>query len=85
MLASGGALSVEPAAGPGYDYTVTLKNAKDIGFNPDVKAERDAMALSFIAKQCPQAAIVKEDVVETGSNILGASRSYFMRIRCRPA
>jgi hypothetical protein len=85
MLASGGALSVDPTPGPGYDHTVAIKNAKDIGFDPNVKTERDAMALQVIAQQCPGAQVVKEDVVDMGQNVLGPSRNYYIRIRCRPA
>lgn len=85
MLASGGALSIEPSSVPGYDYTVAIKSGRDIGFNPDNKAERDAMALSYAAKQCPGGQIVKEDVIDMGSNVMGPVRHYFMRIGCRPA
>jgi hypothetical protein len=85
MLMSGGALSVDPTPGPGYDHTVALKRANDIGFDPNVKEQREAMALRAIANQCPAAQIVKEDVVEMGQNIMGQTRNYFIRIRCRPA
>lgn len=85
MLASHGALSIEPSLSPGFDYTVAIKSGRDIGFNPDNKAERDAMALSYAAKQCPGGQIVKEDVIDMGSNVMGPMRHYFMRLRCPPA
>jgi hypothetical protein len=85
MLANGGALSIEPSSVPGYEYTVAIKSGRDIGFNPDNKAERDALALSYAAKQCPGGRVVKEDVIDMGSNAMGPLRHYFMRLRCPPA
>jgi hypothetical protein len=86
LLESSNALRVEPTSGPGYDYTVVVKNVKDIGYNPDIKADRESVALRAIRTQCPAGVIVKEEVVETGTYLLGnPSRDYFMRIRCRPA
>jgi hypothetical protein len=86
LLENQNALRVEPTSGPGYDYTVVVKNVKDIGYNPDNKADRESIALRAIGTQCPSAVIAKEEVIETGAYLLGnPSRDYFMRIRCRPA
>ncbi|MCP1550721.1 MULTISPECIES: hypothetical protein [Methylorubrum] len=85
LLENQNALRIEPTSGPGYDYTVVVKNVKDVGYNPDNKADRDDIALRAIAAQCPNAAITKEEAIETGTYLLGnPSRDYFMRIRCRP-
>lgn len=86
LLENQNALRVEPTSGPGYDYTVVVKNVKDVGYNPDNRADRESIALRAISTQCPSAAIAKEEVIETGTYLLGnPSRDYFMRIRCRPA
>ena len=86
ILENSNALRVEPTPGPGYDYTVVVRNVKDIGYNPDNRADREGIARMAIQPQCPSAALVKEDVIEKGEYLLGnAAREYFIRVRCRPA
>lgn len=81
-----GGIKLTPTAGPGYDHTVEIKNGLDFGYDPDVKAQRDDIALKTIAAQCPAAVIVGEDSIKHGEALTGRARlTYFMRMRCRPA
>lgn len=81
-----GGIKLTPTAGPGYDHTVEIKNGLDFGYDPDVKAQRDDIALKTAAAQCPAGVIVSEDSIKHGEALTGRiGRTYFMRIRCRPA
>lgn len=77
------ALRVEPSSTPGADYVVTLRNLIDIGYNPDDKPTRDAVALRTLREQCPRGQVVGETVIATGTYLDGRpSRTYSMRIKC---
>ena len=67
MKEGSGDISVQPASSADYDYLVMLKNRWDIGYEPDRKADRDAMALRYMKSQCPAATIAGEtESVDSG-------------------
>lgn len=77
MMDQYGQISVAKAQLPGVDYVVSVKNAKDIGVDPDDKPTRDRMVMFYIKRQCPDARIVGEDAIETGM-----FRTYQVRVKC---
>lgn len=83
ILESSNAISVAPASGPGHDFVVSIRNIKDIGYDPDDKPVRDATALQMMRAQCPAGRVVGETVLNTGAYMLGnPSRTYLVQVRC---
>jgi hypothetical protein len=86
-LVGAGALRVEEVApGRGYDYAVTIRDAPGFGYDPGDRAAREALAAQAAGRTCAAPLIVGETQLATGSAALGtATRSYVVRVRCRPA
>ena len=85
VLENSNAVRVDQAS-PGlpYDYVVSVRNVKDIGYDPDTKETRDDMALRMMRDQCPGARIFGETVINTGQFLLGnPARTYAIQIKCR--
>lgn len=63
-----GKTRIEPTNIAGADYVVHIRNQVDIGFgfDPNVRSQRNAIALRTMAAQCPNGTIVKEDAIELG-------------------
>jgi hypothetical protein len=81
-LENGGNLRIEPLAGG--DYQVRIRNVVDFGYDPDVKADRDRIALAALQTQCPAARVIGEDRIATGAWATGRpSIEYLVRLRCR--
>lgn len=77
------ALSVAPASSPTHDFVVSIRNVKDPGYDPDIKATRDATALSALKTQCPGGRVVGETVIDTGTYLLGnPARTYAIQVKC---
>jgi hypothetical protein len=85
MLEGYGDVTVNATPGPGYDFTVSLKNKVDFGYDPDDPESRKNTALQFARHQCPEPAIVGENMVTTGKYLTGKdSRVYSVQIKCGP-
>lgn len=83
LLEQDGALRVSPSANPAANYTVSIRNIADVGYNPDDKAVRDKLALDYLRTQCPSGRIVGETVLETGEYLLGRpARTYAIDVKC---
>lgn len=83
LLEHDNALSVAPAQSPTHDFVVSIRNVKDFGYDPDDKGTRDRTALQALAAQCPNARVVGETVIETGTYLLGnPSRTYAVQVKC---
>lgn len=66
-----------------YDYLVTIRNGADLGINADDQGARDRMALLALKNQCEAPQIIKEIVVNGGSQLLGgANRTYQLQVKC---
>lgn len=84
-LESGGALRAEPSTRPGSDYVVHVKNTIDFGYDPDDKAIREKYALELMKTECPNARVVDEGVITTGTYLTGRpSKTYSLYIKCSP-
>lgn len=74
---------VERSPSPEYDYLVSIKNGKDLGIDANNQLARDQMALLALKNQCEAPQIVKEFVVNSGSDLFGsAERTYRLHIKC---
>lgn len=83
LLEADNALSVAPANSPTHDFVVSIRNVKDIGYDPDDKATRDRTAVQAMQAQCPSARVVGETVITTGTYLLGnPARTYAIQIKC---
>ncbi|MFN3656795.1 MAG: hypothetical protein ACK4UO_06045 [Pseudolabrys sp.] len=83
-LMKNGELQINKAAGPsGADYVVTVRNVWDFGYDLEIKADRDRMAIAAMLDQCPKARIVDENKIENGTTGLGRQlRTYEILIKC---
>jgi hypothetical protein len=86
----GGKVRIDPTNIAGADYVVQIRNEVDIGFgfNPNIREQRNSMALRALKTQCPAGHIIKEDVIELGGPgglipIGGDIRTYLMYVKCR--
>jgi len=83
MLENSNALQIEPSQVPGADYVVRMKNLVDVGYDPDNPETRKSTALRAMKAQCPNAAIVGEQVIDKGTYAVGRpAREYFIQIKC---
>lgn len=83
MMEQEGVVSVMPANSPDADFTVSIRNQQDFGFHPDIKENRDRIALDYLRSQCPAGRVVGESMVNTGQFLTGApARTYFVRVKC---
>jgi hypothetical protein len=75
-------------ASPGkpYDYIVHVRNIPAIAYNPEVREDRDRMAVKALRGQCKAGRIVGEDKLDT--EIWGITSSYpdyVVLVKCRNA
>jgi hypothetical protein len=66
-----------------YDYIVHVQNTFSIGYNPQVRADRNRMALRVLKGQCRAGQIVGEDKIIT--EIWGVTSSppdYIVLVKC---
>jgi hypothetical protein len=69
--------------GSAYDYVVHIRNTYAIGYNPEVKSDRHAMALKSVHGRCRSARIVDEQM--RNPEIYGITSSfpdYLVMLRC---
>ncbi|MFN3853087.1 MAG: hypothetical protein ACK4M0_01715 [Phreatobacter sp.] len=84
MMEGEGVFRVGPSPSPDSDYVVSIRNAKDFGFDPDIQESRNHMALNLLRHQCPAGSIVGETAITTGHDILGRPIiTYAIRVKCR--
>jgi hypothetical protein len=70
-------------AGRPYDTIVHVQNTFSIGYNPEVRTDRNRMALRVLKGQCRAARIVGEDKIDT--EIWGLTSSlpdYIVLVKC---
>jgi hypothetical protein len=79
-----GLVRVEQAsAGQPYDYIVHVQNTHSIGYNPEVREDRDRMALQILRGQCRAGRIVGEDKIITEIWGITSSRpDYIVLVKC---
>ena len=84
FAASEGQLQVDPVQADDHDYVVRVGNVGDIGYDPDVPETRQTIALSAVKAQCPNAAIVGEQAVQTGNIPLRGKPAitYHIKVKC---
>jgi hypothetical protein len=81
---AGELVRVEPAsAGRPYDFIVHVQNTYAIGYNPEVREDRNRMALRILRGQCRSAWVVGDDKIDT--EIFGITTSrpdYIVLVKC---
>jgi hypothetical protein len=79
-----GLVRIEQAsAGRSYDYVVHVQNILSIGYNPEVREDRDRMALQILRGQCRAGRIVGEDKIITEIWGITSSRpDYIVLVKC---
>lgn len=83
LLEAENAVRVAPSGVPDSDFTVSIRNVVDFGFDPDDQATRNRTALDFLKTQCPQGRVVGETIIDTGAYLTGRpSRTYAIRVKC---
>jgi hypothetical protein len=79
-----GLVRIEQAsAGKSYTYIVHVQDTLSIGYNPEVREDRNRMALRVLKRQCPAGRISGEDKVIT--EIWGVTSSppdYIVLVKC---
>jgi uncharacterized protein (DUF58 family) len=75
---------VEPAsAGRPYDFIVHVRNTYAIGYNPEVREDRNRMALRILRGQCRSARVVGDDKIDTEIFGITSSRpDYIVLVKC---
>jgi hypothetical protein len=83
LLEKDNVLQVEPSQTKEFDYVVRLKNAVDVGFDPDNPETRKETVLRAMRSQCPGARVLGERVIDKGTYLGGRpAREYFIQIKC---
>jgi hypothetical protein len=72
-------------ASPGlsYDYIVHVRNTYAIGYNPEVRADRNRMALRMLRGQCRSPRVVGDDKIITEIWGITTTRpDYIVLVKC---
>jgi hypothetical protein len=79
-----GVVRVEQASvGKPYDFVVHVKNAPEIGYNPEVPEDRRRQALALVKRDCPAARVVGQDTIITEIyGITSSKPDYIVLVRC---
>jgi hypothetical protein len=79
-----GLVRIERAsAGTSYDYVVHVQNTYGIGYNPQVRADRNRMALRALKGHCRAGQIVGEDKIITEIwGITSSPPDYVVLVKC---
>lgn len=62
--------------------TLTIFNARDIGYDYDDAADRAALVAGLLANQCGAPAIEATRVTLTGTPLLRQGKVYTLKVRC---
>lgn len=82
-LQHSGALRVERAEVPEYQYKVHIKNLSDFDWDPDARADREKAMRSVLAQNCTSPQVVDESYLDTGTYLTGKPiRTYTMKVKC---
>ena len=69
--------------GKPYDYIVHVLNTYAIGYNPDVREDRNRMALKLLRGQCRAPRVVGDDKISTEIWGITSSRpDYIVLVKC---
>ncbi len=79
-----GLVRIEQAsAGKPYDTIVHVQNTFSIGYNPQVRADRNRMALRVLKGQCRAGQIIGEDKIITEIwGITSSPPDYVVLVKC---
>jgi len=73
----------QASAGQPYDYIVHVQNTYAIGYNPEVREDRNRMALRILRGQCRAGRVVGEDKVITEIwGITSRRPDYIVLVKC---
>jgi hypothetical protein len=73
----------QASAGQPYDYVVHVQNTYGIGYNPEVREDRNRMALRILRGQCRAPRVVGDDKIITEIWGIGGSRpDYIVLVKC---
>ena len=73
----------QASAGLPYDYIVHVLNTYEIGYNPDVREDRNRMALKLLHGQCRAPRVVGDDRISTEIWGITSSRpDYVVLVKC---
>jgi hypothetical protein len=71
------------SAGKPYDYIVYVQNTHSIGYNPEVREDRNRMALKMLKGQCRAGRVVGDDKIITEIWGITSSRpDYVVLVKC---
>jgi hypothetical protein len=71
------------SAGKSYDYVVHVQNTFSIGYNPEVRTDRNRMALRVLKGQCRAGQVVGEDKIITEIwGITSSPPDYIVLVKC---
>ena len=71
------------SAGKPYDYIVHVQNTHSIGYNPEVREDRNRMALKILKGQCRAGRVVGDDKIITEIWGITSSRpDYIVLVKC---
>jgi hypothetical protein len=66
-----------------YDYAVHVRNTYDIGYNPEVRQDRQRMALKALRGQCRTARVVGENKIDREIwGITSTLPDYVVLVKC---
>ena len=79
-----GLVRIEQAsAGKSYDYIVHVQNTFSIGYNPEVRVDRNRMALRVLQRLCPAGQIFGEDKIITELwRVTSSPPDYIVLVKC---
>jgi hypothetical protein len=70
-------------AGKPYDYVVHVQNTYSIGYNPEVREDRNRMALKILKGQCRAGRVVGDNKIVTEIWGITSSRpDYIVLVKC---
>lgn len=86
MMLSHGELRVDKTTAATFDYTVTVRNVWQPGYDAEIREDRERLALNAMKGECPGAKIVGEDFIKIGEQPKDRRLGEFkIKVFCPPA
>lgn len=86
LMTRSGEVRVDRTPTANHDYTVTVRNVYEAGYDADIQQDRNTMALSAMKGECPNGKVVGEDFIKVGEQPDARRRGDFkIFVKCQPA
>lgn len=86
LMKNSGEVRVDRTPTATYDYTVTVRNVWEAGYDANIQEDRNTLAMHAMKAECPAGKIVGEDFIKIGEQAPTRRIGDFkIFVKCQPA